>query len=503
MTIKEAIRKCTEKLNNTDSPVREARLLVGLAVGMTLSEVIIHEDMQLTPATEEALMGFLARRQSGEPFAYISGKKEFMGLTFKVDKNTLIPRPDTEMLVNLAVGKEKTLLDLCTGSGCVAVSLAKLMPWAQVTAVDISSKALDIARENSVANGVFVDFIKKDILKNKIRFDKKFQVVTANPPYIESSVLPTLMEEVRDFEPMRALDGGEDGLVFYRKIVEDAPLFLEEGGKLCFEIGQSQGKAVSEIMQEKFENINVTKDYAGLDRVVTGTLKKSVRKTHDHAGHRERFRTRYLQEGLNGFHPHEILEFLLFYAIPRQDVNAKAHELIKTFGSLSAVLDASPEDLMKYGNLSENTAVLLNIIPAVFRRYMQDKWKEKPMLSDGYVAGRYAVDLFVGVQYEEFYVICLDTNKAVIKSEKICEGTLNETAVYPRIVIETALKNKADSIILAHNHPSGSLKPSWNDVEITRKIDMAVKSIDITLVDHIIVGGDKFTSMAQGGYMNK
>ncbi|MDP4118792.1 MAG: peptide chain release factor N(5)-glutamine methyltransferase, partial [Bacillota bacterium] len=134
MTVKEAIERSALELNNVENPIREARMLICLATGLSLEEVIVKEDRCMSSEQAEAFNKVLARRVAGEPFAYIAGEKEFMGLTFSVNKDVLIPRPDTELLVNMAAGRETTVLDLCTGSGCVAVSLARLMPWAEVTA---------------------------------------------------------------------------------------------------------------------------------------------------------------------------------------------------------------------------------------------------------------------------------------------------------------------------------------------------------------------------------
>ncbi len=497
MTIKEAVSGYSRILMNTDSPVREARLLVSYVTGMDMAEVIAKEDTVLTPKWEEELKNAALRRSADEPFAYITGEKEFMGLKFKVNKNVLIPRPDTEMLVNIACGKEKSVIDLCTGSGCVAVSLAKNMPWAKVTAADFSDEALAVAKENAALNGTKVEFINKDIMKGRLKFGKKFELAVANPPYIKSGEIPFLSGEVRGYEPHEALDGGKDGLDFYKKIVADAELFLKTGGRLCFEIGSTQSADVKKIMSAKFENINIIKDYAGYDRVVVGELSDfSAGKKHEHSGHRSRLRKRYIDEGLDGFQLHEVLELLLFYAVPRRDVNTLAHKLINEFGSISAVLGASVDDLMKYGKLTESAAVLLNLIPHLSRIYSKDKWGEKPVLKDRTTVGRFAVDLFRGANYEQFYVICLDSANSLISCEKISEGTINETAVYPRLVIQSVIKCNANKVYLAHNHPSGSLMPSWSDTEITDKIEVALGSIDVELADHIIVGGNEYAFLS-------
>ena len=491
MTVKDAVSLYSRLLINTDNAVREARLLTSFVTGKSMAEIIAKDDTVLTKKQEESLENAVLRRSAGEPFAYITGFKEFMGYNFKVDRNVLIPRPDTECLVNVALGNEKRVLDLCTGSGCVAVSLAKLMPEANVTAVDVSEGALDVARENARLNGVRVRFIKKNILTEKLDFGKKFDLVTANPPYIESSVLDTLDSGVCDFEPHLALDGGDDGLSFYRKIVAGAELFMLDGGRLCFEIGFSQAKAVSDIMSEKFENIEVIKDAAGLDRVVCGVFSPEKSEKGAHNGHRSRLRKRFINEGLDGFQKHEILELLLFYAIPRRDVNEKAHELIKEFGSFSAVFDSGIDELMKYGKLTENAAVLISLLPQISRIYSKDKWSDKPIMKNYAAVSRYAADLFRGINHEQFYVICLDSSRALLGCEMICEGSVNEVFVYPRLVVKAVLKYDASVIYLAHNHPSGSVVPSWYDYDITMKIKEALSGIDVTLEEHIVVGGNE------------
>lgn len=497
MTIKEAVAKYSKQLNNTDCPIREARLIIGLVTGLDMAGTIANSDFLINPLSIPKLEEFVKRRASGEPFAYISGTKEFMGRQFTVNKNVLIPRPDTEILVNFAVGKETSVLDLCTGSGCVAVSLARLMPWASVTAVDISEEALNVAEINAKSQNVKVKFIKKDILNTPISFGKKFMLAVSNPPYIRPDVIETLESDVKDFEPRIALDGGTDGLDFYRKIAKDAPLFLEDGGRICLEIGYDQGKAVSEILTENFESIEVIKDYAGEDRVVTAMIKPY--KKHWHEGHRTRLKERFLAEGFDNFKPHEILELMLCYAVPRRDVNKQAHDLINKFGSVSGVFDAEIEDLVEKGGLTKSSAIFMKLVPELSRVYRKDRWQEKLDMSSIYVAGRYAVDLFVGSTYEELYALCLNSKNGLIKCEKISEGTINETPVYTRLVVEAALRCKASKVILAHNHPSGNHEPSWVDIQSTKKIKAALENIDIEFVDHIIVGGESFCSLKNSG----
>lgn len=218
-------------------------------------------------------IGIATERRKHRPLQYILGTQEFMGLMFYVDENVLIPRQDTEGLVekvlSLTRGTEK-VLDLCTGSGCIAISLKKHKNTLQVSAVDISSKALQVAKKNAENLQADVTFIESDL------FDKvtgTFDVIVSNPPYIQSDVIKTLMPEVKDNEPLLALDGREDGLYFYRKIIKEAKNYLRTEGILCLEIGYDQGEAVAELMrQQGFEQISVEQDLSGLDRNVYGKI---------------------------------------------------------------------------------------------------------------------------------------------------------------------------------------------------------------------------------------
>ncbi|MBC3802964.1 DNA repair protein RadC [Acetobacterium fimetarium] len=216
-----------------------------------------------------------------------------------------------------------------------------------------------------------------------------------------------------------------------------------------------------------------------------------------HKGHRQRVKNRVLREGVDSFEDHQILELLLFYCIPMKDTNELAHLLIDRFGSLAGVLDARPEDLCAVTGITENSGILLNLIPSLARRYHQEKLKEKTILDSTTKAGEYARALFTGRLYEVFYVICLDSQNRVNHTALLHEGTINEAPVYPRLIVETALRHQATSIILAHNHPGGSHQPSQADVEVTRKIRTATEAIAITVADHIIVAGDGYFSFAE------
>ena len=216
-----------------------------------------------------------------------------------------------------------------------------------------------------------------------------------------------------------------------------------------------------------------------------------------HKGHRQRVKARYLAEGLDAFEDHQVLEMLLFYSIPMRDTNELAHKMIKEFGSLAGLFEADPKDICNRCGISENTAILVSLIPSLARRYFKGKWGNKPVLSSSSKAGEYAVSLFTGRTYEVFYLICLDAQNRVNHAALVHEGTINEAPVYPRLIVENALRHQANSVILAHNHPGGSLKPSDADIKVTKNIKSALEAISIKVYDHIIVAGDQYVSLLQ------
>ena len=217
----------------------------------------------------------LDRRIKGEPCAYITGETEFMSLPFKVDKNVLIPRQDTENLVEFLISTAKgdeSILDLCTGSGCIGISLRKYIKNSSVTMVDISDGAIEKAKENAELNKAEVTIIKDDVLNPLHRYGQ-YDILVSNPPYIEKEVIKTLESQGKDVEPYLALEGGEDGLVFYRKIAKDFKKHIKKGGRCAFEIGFNQGEAVKKILDDNgFKNTEIIKDYNNNDRIVTGVL---------------------------------------------------------------------------------------------------------------------------------------------------------------------------------------------------------------------------------------
>ena len=256
----------------------DARYLLLEAFEMDMAHFLLKEQEQV-PATEGRTREYsdaIQARAARVPLQYLTGKQDFMGLTFHVDKRVLIPRQDTETLVELVLkentDKKARILDLCTGSGCIAVSLAVLGGYRKVDAVDISEDALAAAEENGTRLGGKVRFLKSDLF-SALDPEKKYDIITSNPPYIPTEVLNGLEPEVKDYEPRMALDGSEDGLAFYRRIAVAAPAFLRAGGRIYLEIGYDQGAAVEELLWNNgFARTRVVKDAAGRDRVVCAEL---------------------------------------------------------------------------------------------------------------------------------------------------------------------------------------------------------------------------------------
>jgi release factor glutamine methyltransferase len=217
---------------------------------------------------------YVGRRSLGEPVAYITGVREFMSLDFTVRPGVLIPRPETEhsveYVIDMCRDKEADILDMCTGSGAIAVSLAHYLPRCRVIGADISDIALETSAENARRNGVAdrVSIIRADALQ-KYDFGKKFDVVVSNPPYIPDDVVPGLDKDVADYEPHLALCGGEDGLDFYRAIAKNALDILKDGGSIVFEVGHDQADSVRDILHDGYGRIEYIKDLAGINRVVT------------------------------------------------------------------------------------------------------------------------------------------------------------------------------------------------------------------------------------------
>ena len=236
------------------------------------SDYYLHEDDIMENEKMTQWNTLLQKRISRMPLEYIIGETEFMGLPFYVNEHVLIPRQDTECLVEevLPLVEGKDVLDLCTGSGCIGISLASLTQCRSMCLADLSAEALEVAKENAKRNHVTVSFIQGNMFEN---ISASFDVIVSNPPYIVRAELDELMPEVREYEPRMALDGDEDGLYFYRNIIEQSVNHLNKGGWLYFEIGCGQGKSVCELMEEAgFDRLTIKRDLAGLDRIVGGRL---------------------------------------------------------------------------------------------------------------------------------------------------------------------------------------------------------------------------------------
>ena len=219
-----------------------------------------------------------------------------------------------------------------------------------------------------------------------------------------------------------------------------------------------------------------------------------------HAGHRQRLKERFLKDGLDHFEEHQVLELLLFYAIPQRDTNEIAHELIRKFGSLAKVLEATPEELMQVKYVGDNAATLFQLITAVSRYYQVSCAMQEQVLPTINACGRYLVPFFYQRPYETVFLLCLDAKCKVLSCEKVGEGSVNSAGVPIRKVVEMALKANATSVILSHNHPSGVAVPSPEDVQTTRRLALALDAVEIGLVDHIVVADNDWTSMVHSGY---
>lgn len=219
-----------------------------------------------------------------------------------------------------------------------------------------------------------------------------------------------------------------------------------------------------------------------------------------HKDHRQRVRERYLKEGLDGFSEVQVLELLLFYVIPRQDTNPIAHRLIDRFGSLYQVLEAPVEELEKVEGIGPNAALLLSLITAVARVYAVNRTEKQKILRTIEDCGEYLKSFFIGRRSEMVYLLCLDAKCKVLGCREIGEGSVNSANVPIRRIVETALGLNATSVVLAHNHPSGIALPSGEDVLTTHRVAAALSTVDIVLVDHIVVADDDYVSMVQSGH---
>lgn len=265
----------------------DARLLLEYICRTDRNTLLVHGDRIVSGIEEEFYRAAIDKRAKHIPLQHITGEQEFMGLCFRVNEHTLIPRQDTEILVEEAMrymGDGMRILDLCTGSGCILLSLLKYSNECEGIGTDISDKALKTACENADALGLDAAFLEGSLYeplaayKSKRTNDTLFDIIVSNPPYIESAEIETLMPEVRDFEPRIALDGGSDGLDFYRRIIEEAPVHMRKGAMIFLEIGYDQAAAVSGLLKDRgFSDIEIVKDYSGNDRVALAVWRQGAK----------------------------------------------------------------------------------------------------------------------------------------------------------------------------------------------------------------------------------
>lgn len=280
MTIRDIIIKYSQELENiSDTPRLDVEILLEKALGNVDSLYIrLNLNKELTQEQEDLFNIFIQDRLKGRPVAYIVGNREFMGLDFYVQEGVLIPRPDTEPLVEelIELCREKenlSILDIGTGSGAITISLAKYLNTSKVKSFDISDIALEVGKKNAISNEVDdrVEFIKSDLFSSIENKSIQFDVIVSNPPYIPKKDIETLHTQVKDYEPYIALEGGEDGLDFYRSITEQSRMYLKENGILAYEVGHDQAQDVAEIMNSNgYTKIYTKKDLQGIDRVVIG-----------------------------------------------------------------------------------------------------------------------------------------------------------------------------------------------------------------------------------------
>lgn len=280
MKISDVLKNTADRLKKAgiDTAKLDAGLLLCKYLQVDKLYLIVNSDKDII--IDEEFEGLVARREMHEPMHYILGSVEFYGLNFKVNKNVLIPRPDTEVLVeeviNFIGDNSYTLLDIGTGSGCIPITVTSECKNVKAYTVDISPDATKVAVENAKLNGVDdrITFLNIDILADFP--DVTVDCIVSNPPYIEDDVIPTLMSDVKDYEPLIALRGGKDGLVFYRRISKCGHKVLKSGGMIAFEVGHNQSMAVSEILEaDGYSNVKIKNDLAGIGRVVTARKERN------------------------------------------------------------------------------------------------------------------------------------------------------------------------------------------------------------------------------------
>ncbi|CDF57305.1 peptide chain release factor N(5)-glutamine methyltransferase [Thermobrachium celere] len=275
MTILEAIRYGIENISS-DTPQLDAEVLLSHALGKDRLYLIIHRDDELDIDVLDKYKVYIERRSKGEPVAYIINKREFYGYEFYVEKGVLIPRPDTEILVEEVIKRSRELknpiiVDVGCGSGAISITLAKEIEGSTVYALDLMETPIKVTKINAKRLGVEdrVKVLKSDVFESLPKeLEGNVDIVVSNPPYIKDEVIPTLMVDVKDYEPYEALSGGEDGLKFYRRISNDALRFLKKDGLIAFEIGYDQRDDLFNILSKDYKDIECIKDLAGLDRVI-------------------------------------------------------------------------------------------------------------------------------------------------------------------------------------------------------------------------------------------
>ncbi|MEG2893873.1 MAG: peptide chain release factor N(5)-glutamine methyltransferase [Clostridium sp.] len=274
----QAIKDGADSLEGSSTGLLDAQLIMCHVLNVDRTYLFMNREVEIEDSDLKLFKSLIKDRQKGKPLQYITGYQEFMGLNFKVEEGVLIPRCDTETLIEVILNKIHVkdpfkIADVGCGSGAISVTLAKMIETSIVYALDIMDTPLKITKENAELNGVSdrVTILRSDKLTSLLDSTEKLDLIVSNPPYIRTKVIDTLMTEVRDYEPMSALDGGDDGLIFYREITSEALCLLNEGGYLAYEIGHDQGEDVKQIMESAgYYDVEVIKDLPGLDRVVIG-----------------------------------------------------------------------------------------------------------------------------------------------------------------------------------------------------------------------------------------
>ncbi len=279
-TIQSLLKWATDdfRARGIESPRLDAEVLLAFALRSDRMQLVLDATRPLMPDELARFRDLVKRRRAREPVAYLRGEREFYGRVFRVDGRVLVPRPDTETLIDVALARTESVsmcmrgLDLCTGSGCVAITLARQRPTTHLHATDLSAAALAVAQDNALRLGAYnVSFGLGDLFAGLESRRGTFDLVVANPPYIPTAEVATLPPDIKDFEPRMALDGGPDGLALVRRIVGEAPAFLAPGGVLALEIGAGEAPDVARLLTERgFRDVTSTRDLGRIERVVDG-----------------------------------------------------------------------------------------------------------------------------------------------------------------------------------------------------------------------------------------